>query len=151
MIEPFPQYLLFSHPPLSNVKAKTKKFHLIPNSVFPVVFFHCLEGDGKQNTDSRASSWCAGTCESGKQPKQNNRIPLCNTEMLQCPYSVWLHGLSLIKTGVKNPPTPIQSATPTTLTNVAIAIEPLSTIMYMEHLPKVAQEYKAPSNPNWEF
>lgn len=101
-MNPFsPQYLLFSHPPLSNVKAKTKKFQLIPNSVFPVLFFHCLKGDWKQHTDSRASSWCAGTCESGKQPKQNNRIPLCNTEMLQCPYSVRLHGLSLIKTGVK--------------------------------------------------
>lgn len=42
----------------------------------------------------------------------------------------------------KNPPEPIQSATPTTLTNVAIAIEPLSTIMYREHLPKVAQAIK---------
>ncbi len=78
-----------------------QNFQLIPNSVFPGLFFHCLEGDRKQKHRLKSimcwDLWIRKTLE----PKQNNKILLCNTEMLRCPYSVWLHGLSLIKTGVK--------------------------------------------------
>lgn len=71
----------------------------------------------------------------------------CSNVLTVSDYMAW----ALLKLVSKNPPEPIQSATPTTLTNVAIAIEPLSTIMYMEHLSKVAKDYKASSNPNWEL